>query len=56
MDPIQFAQLTLQLFDAAQFPGAAIKQAVAFRDMAERIASGELLIVPRPAEEPAADA
>lgn len=56
MDPVQFGQLTLQLFDAAQFPGAAIKQAMVFRDMAERIASGELMLVPRQEPEPASDA
>lgn len=44
MTPQQFGQLALQLLAAAQIPGEALDQAIAFRDLAQDLASGLAII------------
>lgn len=45
MMPKQFGALALQLLQAASIPGSAIDAALAFREIAQRLATGAATIV-----------
>lgn len=47
MNPEQFGALALQLLQASQVPGAALDQAILFRDLAAALAEGRATVVKR---------
>jgi hypothetical protein len=46
MNDREFGALCLQLLEAATFPGAALAQVIAFRDVAKALAEGQAQIQP----------
>lgn len=56
MDPRTFGQTALQLLAVSNIPGNAIDAALQFRDLATRLAEGELTFSPPEPEAPDDDA
>lgn len=51
MEPNQFGALALQLLGSAQIPGAALDQALAFRNIAEALAQGKWSLIETKSDE-----